>query len=723
MIAGHSRNVATFRGQSEVGAELRLKIQYAVASALAELDTLEESAHSILKSVCDYADWEYGGLWLVERESGIMRCTEVFHRNPQLAGFVQETRAIRFEKGVGLPGRVWENQCAAWLQDLTADANFARATAAAAVGLSSGFAFPIMFGGEVLGAFEFFSRERRAEDSEFLHTLRAAGLQMGQFLKRKEAYGAAARLAAIVESSEDAIIGKDLGGVITTWNKGAERMFGYSAAEAIGRPITILIPPERLDEEVRIQTAFHAGQSIEHFETVRRRKDGERVNVSLSVSPIRNAAGEVTGASKIARDISARKRSESQLRHQRDVLKSIVAGAPLESVLENLTLAIEDVAERPIIATILLLSPDGRHLHPVAGKRAPAGWTALLNNLEIGPHMGACGAAAHSGERVIICDTQTDPRWAGYEGHAARFNLRACWSAPILSSEGKVLGTFAVYRDAAGEPTPSEMQHVEVFTETAAIAIEHHRAESQRREIENKLESMVAERTASLQQANGELEAFAYSISHDVRAPLRAMAAYAEALIEEHSAALPPDGLDYLRKLRRSATRLDALTRDVLALAGVSRGAVQLSPVPLDPLIDDLIANSPDFQDRVHSRAPLGTVSGHEGLLGQVFSNLLGNAVKFVRPGEKPNVQIWSEPHEGFLRVFVRDNGIGIEPREQGKLFRMFQRVDPKSGFDGTGIGLSIVKSAVEKMGGTVDVVSDGINGSAFCVDLPHSTK
>jgi PAS domain S-box-containing protein len=707
---------------SELQVEQRLRIQYAAASALAEFDSLEESARLILESVCDHGSWEVGGLWLVDREREVMRCVEVFHRDGRFATFANATRTFRFAKGEGLPGRVWLSQRVEWLQDLQADMNFARAPMAAATGLSSGFAFPILFGKEVLGAFEFFSREPRVEDAEFAQTLRAIGLQVGQVLKRKEGLRTAAQLAAIVESSQDAIIGKDLHGVITCWNKGAEEMFGYAASEAIGQPITMLIPRDRLQEEDRIQTTFHRGKSIQHFETIRKRKDGTLVDVSISVSPIRNADGEISGASKIARDISSRKRSEAQLRHQRDVLKSIVAGAPLESILEALTLGIEQVAERPINATVLLVSPDGKHLQPVAGQRVPQEWTNLIANLEIGPETGACGAAAYSGERVIVVDTQSDSRWTGYKEQAARFNLHACWSSPILSSKGKVLGTFAVYRSTAGEPTPTEIQHVEVFTETAAIAIEHHRAEVARREMENKLEQRVAERTASLQHANHELEAFAYSVSHDLRAPLRAMSAYAETLIEEHASELSPTGIDYLKRIHRSATRLDALTQDVLALTGISRGQVRLVLVALDPLINDIIASRPEFQGRVHLRTPLGVVCGHEGLLGQVFANLLANAVKFVRAGEEPKIDVWSEPQGDSLRVFVRDNGIGIQPRDQKKIFEIFQRIHPETSFEGTGIGLSIVKTAVEKMSGTAGVTSDGLKGSTFWVDLINAS-
>src|SRR5688500_695456 len=184
-----------------VGAERRLIIQYAVASALAEFDTLEECAKAILRSVADQDGWEFGALWLVDRDQHVIRCVEVYCSSDALVEFAESTRSLRFQKGGGLPGRVWQTQRAEWLDDLPADGTFARLSTALKAGIKSGFAFPVLFGEEALGAFEFFSNERRSANAELLESLRAVGLQMGQFVKRKEAFGHAAQLAAIVESS------------------------------------------------------------------------------------------------------------------------------------------------------------------------------------------------------------------------------------------------------------------------------------------------------------------------------------------------------------------------------------------------------------------------------------------------------------------------------------------------------------------------------------------
>ena len=176
-------------------------------------------------------------------------------------------------------------------------------------------------------------------------------------------------------------------------------------------------------------------------------------------------------------DVTDRRRYERQLQDQRDVLRSIVAGAPLEEILESLTLAVERGADRPVIATILLVNKEGDRLIPAAGRRISAGWSKLINNLKIGPNVGSCGSAAYQRERVIVSDIQSDVRWAECKEAAAAFGLGACWSSPILSSRGEVLGTFAVYHAQPETPTECELHLVDVLTGTAAIAIERKKAE------------------------------------------------------------------------------------------------------------------------------------------------------------------------------------------------------------------------------------------------------
>lgn len=236
-----------------------------------------------------------------------------------------------------------------------------------------------------------------------------------------------------------------------------------------------------------------------------------------------------------------------------------------------------------------------------------------------------------------------------------------------------------------------------------------------------KLEQMVAERTASLREAMEQMEEFSYSVSHDLRAPLRAIDAYAGVLLEEYGKRLDDTGRNYLEKIQRGSDRMNRLTQDVLTYSRVARAHVQLDPIALEPLMKDIIHQYPHLQPpaaEIEITTPLLNVLGHETTLGQCVANLLTNAVKFMAPGIRPRVRIWTERRGKNVRAWFQDNGIGIKPEHQKRIFQMFERIHPEGKFEGTGIGLTIVRKAVEKMGGSIGVESDGRNGSRFWIDL-----
>jgi PAS domain S-box-containing protein len=408
--------------------------------------------------------------------------------------------------------------------------------------------------GELLGMISTHWRSPHNPPERDLRMLDILARQAADLLEKRKADENTARMAAIVEFSDDAIIAKDLNGIITSWNNGAQRLFGYSTEEAVGKSITMLIPEDRHHEEVEILGRLREGLLIEHYETVRRRKDGKLVEISLTISPIRDASGTIIGASKIARDISELRRAQEAL---------------------------------------------------------------------------------------------------------ARTNVE--------------------------------------------------------------LENRVAERTASLTQLIGQMEEFSYSVSHDLRAPIRTMQGYARAILEDHGTKLEPEVCDYLERICRSGERMDRLVRDILTYSRVSRAEAKLHPVALDMLIRDIISHCPELQEpraRVNVQMPLGTVLAHEPSLMQAISNLLNNAAKFVAPGVVPEIRIYSQNGGRTLRLWVADNGIGIRPEHQSRLFGLFQRIHPEHQFEGTGIGLAVVRKSVEKMGGRVGVESNGA-GSRFWVDLP----
>jgi PAS domain S-box-containing protein len=232
------------------------------------------------------------------------------------------------------------------------------------------------------------------------------------------------------------------------------------------------------------------------------------------------------------------------------------------------------------------------------------------------------------------------------------------------------------------------------------------------------LEEVVAERTTLLRETIGELEAFSYTVSHDMRAPLRAMQSYSQFLVDEYGSQLDEKGLNYLHQIMRSAVRLDRLIQDVLNYTRILHAPLPMRSVELDRLVRDIIETYPNGQPikpEIQILGKLPPVMGNEALLTQCISNLLTNGAKFVAPGITPRLEVSAElMANAEVRVWVKDNGIGIAPENHARIFRLFERIHPAAEFEGTGIGLSIVRKAIERMGAQVGFESALGRGTQF---------
>jgi len=235
---------------------------------------------------------------------------------------------------------------------------------------------------------------------------------------------------------------------------------------------------------------------------------------------------------------------------------------------------------------------------------------------------------------------------------------------------------------------------------------------------------IIQDLNSQLRIANEELETFSYSVSHDLRSPLRAMQGYSQALLEDWGDKLDSEASDYLNRISKSARRMDGLIQDILAYTRVSRMLLNTHAIDLETLLNDIIRDNlslREFETHFIIQSPLHRVVGHEGCLTQCFSNLLENAVKFMRKETTPRVVISTTSENSKVRIWIEDNGIGIDPSHHSRIFQMFGRVYAENQYDGTGIGLSIVKKAAERMGGSVGVESIFGQGSRFWIDLPQA--
>lgn len=237
------------------------------------------------------------------------------------------------------------------------------------------------------------------------------------------------------------------------------------------------------------------------------------------------------------------------------------------------------------------------------------------------------------------------------------------------------------------------------------------------------LERRVEERTAALQEITRQMEAFAYSISHDLRAPLRSIHSFSEILVNHHADKLDAEALDYLNRILKSAKYMDSLTQDLLAYSRLSRAEFPVQKVSLDDCIATVLYQMAEEirvkKAEIAVERPLPDVLAHVAPLEQILSNLLSNALKFTRPNVPIHIRIHAQPRKSKVRIWVEDNGIGIAPEYHERIFRLFERLAPVNVYPGTGMGLAIAKKAAERMGGNVGVESQPNCGSRFWFELP----
>jgi signal transduction histidine kinase len=248
-----------------------------------------------------------------------------------------------------------------------------------------------------------------------------------------------------------------------------------------------------------------------------------------------------------------------------------------------------------------------------------------------------------------------------------------------------------------------------------------HRAQARLSDHAGELEGLVNERTSELTATNEQLEAFIYSIAHDLRAPLRAMQGYSELLVEEAGAALGKAGKGYAHRISKSAQFMDAMLSDLLAFSRINQQRVELTSVNLETVVESVLSSlQKEIQEknaRMESSGPWPVVLAHEPTLSQVIFNLTSNALKFVGPDAPQLVRLRAEEQAEFIRVWVEDNGVGIAPDYQDQIFGVFTRLQGEK-YQGTGIGLAIVQKGVERMGGRVGVESAPGQGSRFWFEL-----
>ena len=484
--------------QNHNQSEEQLSLLQTISMEVAAASDLASALQVVLREVCEKTGWVIGHAWVPNPDTTALDLVAAWYcGDGELKPFKTASEASHFEPGLGLPGRVWQSKQPAWVEDVINDPNFPRSAAARTARLKTGVAIPILSRRKVIAVLEFFMRESRSQNEQLVNVIVAVAAQLGLMMERKRAAEQLSDtneiLQSILSNMGDAVIVADKGGHFLVFNPAAERMFGKGAmqmpftewSQRHGLYLADKITPFPHDQLPLARSI--RGEEVDNVEMfVRHEKAPHGLWTEITGRPLRGANGDVLGGVIVCRDITQVKEEEFFRGGQSGVLEMIAADAPLADVLTSLVLLMEGQAEG-LRCSILLLNRDGKHVRHGAAPNLPEAYVKAVNGAPIGPRNGSCGTAMYRRRPVVVTDVMTDPLWADYRELAKICGLRACWSTPILSAQGDVLGSFAMYRQENRGPVPEENRLTQIATHIAGIAIERQRQQEILREREARI--------------------------------------------------------------------------------------------------------------------------------------------------------------------------------------------------------------------------------------------
>ncbi|RMD93133.1 MAG: PAS domain S-box protein, partial [Calditrichaeota bacterium] len=529
-----------------------------------------------------------------------------------------------------------------------------------------------------------------------------------------------ARYRRLSEATFEGVLIHDNGRIVDC-NQQFATMFGYEISELIGKDALQLGAPEFRD---LLREKMQSGYE-KPYELIGVRKDGSTFPVEVCGKnlPVHGKMMRVN----TVRDLTERKKAEDELRRYSERLKilnemgkAILAATSPEKIARETLIRLQKLI-RYRRASVTLFDLERKNLQILVSQTH--GESMLPEHVEI-PIKKHWLEQLSRGQPHFIPDVSQFDQSLPFLDRLIAESVKSVVNFPMLAQQD-LIGSLNLAFDV---PNAWDADQVTIIKEVAnelAIALHQARLYQQIQLHAEELEARVAERTRALEEVNSELEAFAYSVSHDLRAPLRAMQGFSKALLEDFGDQLDEVGKDYAHRIVNAARHMDLLIQDLLAYSRITHEKMKLGPVHLAAIVEavqnQLQGEIETRGARIHIRQPLMDVVAHAATLTQVLSNLLDNAMKFVPEGRSPEIRMWTEIKNGQVRFWIKDNGIGIDHRHIDKIFRVFERLHSIEAYPGTGIGLAIVRKAIERMGGRVGVCSEPNQGSAFWFELPQA--
>lgn len=520
-----------------------------------------------------------------------------------------------------------------------------------------------------------------------------------------------ATLAAIIDSSEDAIISKTLDGIITSWNNAAQRMFGYTESEVIGKHISLLIPHDRLQEEDMIIDRIRKGLRVQHFETLRRTKKGSLIPISLTISPIRATDGTIIGASKIARDISEQMRAKEEIRKHTETLELVLSVGRAISEDLDLQSILQKVTD---ITTRLTGAEFGAFFYNPANAKGETRRPYTLSGAprEVFEHFGPPRNTplfhpTFSDQRIVRSDDVTrDPRYGKCPPHfgmpRGHLPVVSYLAVPIISPSGPTIGALLFAHSRPGMFTADHEKLVVALAPTAAIAIDNAKLYEEIKTLNNRKDEFIG------------------IAGHELRTPVTTVKGYLQ-LVEEHAESNV--AREFLGKALRQVNKLNRLISDLLDVSRIQASKLQYNMIAcrLIPLLRESIETVCQMYPThcVECLLPpeIFVISADGARIEQVLINLLTNAIKYSPDSDR--VIVTAKRMSDKVVISVGDFGIGIAPEHLEQVFNRYYRIDPSPATGGLGLGLYISKEIITRHGGAIWAESTVGKGSTFYFSLP----